>query len=181
MGDARNHPVFWKGIKILMDEDDDFRNGFKVKITGEITPSVRNSIKEFQLDDHVEFLPYLPHNRVIEEERKSSLLYLSINRTPSANGIITGKLFEYLISGVPVICIGPTEGDAAEILRLTNRGHTVDFEDLDGFIQYIKLAFQQFKEGKMKTVSSDISSFSRKAITSELVKILEETLNKKAE
>jgi glycosyltransferase involved in cell wall biosynthesis len=174
MGDARNHPVFWKGIKKLIEEDDIFRSNVKVKITGEVTPTVKKSIQELQLQDFVEFLPYLPHNRVIEEEKKSSLLYLSINRIPSAKGIVTGKLFEYMVSGVPIICIGPIDGDAAELISLTNSGCTVDFDDLDGFIHYVRYAFQQFIQGEMETKARDISIFSRKAITGELVKILNE-------
>jgi glycosyltransferase involved in cell wall biosynthesis len=174
MGDARNHPVFWKGIQNLIQENSDFEKSIKVKITGEVTPSVKNAISKLQLEKYVDLLPYLPHHMVIEEEKKSSLLYLSINRTSSAKGIITGKLFEYLISGVPVICIGPTDGDAAEIIRLTQSGHTVGFDDLEGFTDFIRSAFLQYQKGNIGIETRDISSFSRKAITGELVKILEQ-------
>lgn len=180
MGDARNHPVFWKGIKQLIEEDADFRNNIKVKVTGETTPSVKKSIEEFQLQDYVEFLPNVPHNQVIEEEKKSSLLYLSVNRTAAPKGIITGKIFEYLISGVPILCIGPTDGDAAEILRVTQGGYTVDFDDLEGFTSYLDKAFQQYRHGKMTAKPVDISAFSRKAITGELAKILNDKIQKKA-
>ena len=32
---------------------------------------------------------------------------------PSANGVLTGKLFEYLISGTPILAIGPSENSCS--------------------------------------------------------------------
>jgi hypothetical protein len=52
-----------------------------------------------------------------------------LNNTPNAKGIVTGKLFEYLAVRRPVLCIGPEDGDAAHILKETNAGVVVDFND----------------------------------------------------
>ena len=37
-----------------------------------------------------------------------------VNNTPNAKGIITGKVFEYIASGRPILVIGPKDGDLSD-------------------------------------------------------------------
>ncbi|MCX6259521.1 MAG: glycosyl transferase family 1, partial [Bacteroidia bacterium] len=57
----------------------------------------------------------------------------------SSRSIITGKLFEYLASGKPVICLGPVDGDAAKILEETGHGKTFDYNDSAGISEYLTI------------------------------------------
>ena len=54
--------------------------------------------------------------------KSSYLLLLVIPDDASAKGILTGKLFEYIGSNVPILAIGPVDGDASKILNECNAG-----------------------------------------------------------
>ena len=68
---------------------------------------------------------YLPHDQIIPLLQSASVLYLPINKTPNAKSIQTGKLFEYLAAGRPILGTGPVDGDAAQILKECHAGEMV--------------------------------------------------------
>src|SRR5450759_443591 len=60
---------------------------------------------------------------------ESSVLMLIIPDHYSNKSIMTGKLFEYLASGKPILCIGPKDGDAADIIVTTGHGKCAGYND----------------------------------------------------
>jgi hypothetical protein len=70
--------------------------------------------------------------------RNSSLLLLIIPLHQSNKSIITGKLFEYLASCVPILCLGPVDGDAAVIIRNCRSGKTFTYYDVDRISEYLR-------------------------------------------
>jgi hypothetical protein len=99
----------------------------------------------------------------------SSLLILIIPLHQSSKSIITGKLFEYLASGKPILCLGPVDGDAAEIINMCRAGQTFtyySFGEISDFM--LKITGEP--------VRSDISAvknFSRRNLTGRIARILE--------
>lgn len=69
---------------------------------------------------------------------QSELLLLIIPDIENNKGILTGKLFDYLGSGRPILNIGPTDGDAAHILDGTVAGKTLSYNDQEGMLQMMK-------------------------------------------
>lgn len=56
-------------------------------------------------------------------QARSSLLLLLESSEPAARGVLTGKLFEYLVSGIPIVAVGIDEANAAgELLQRTGTG-----------------------------------------------------------
>jgi hypothetical protein len=77
----------------------------------------------------------------------AGLLLLSINRVPNAAGIVTGKLYEYLASGRPILCFSPTEGDAASIVDATGSGKSFRYDDADGVAAMLDRHYEAWKNG----------------------------------
>ena len=86
-------------------------------------------LKQIFLPDSLEFLPYVTHDESIKFMMNSSLLLLIIPLHQSNKSIITGKLFEYLATGLPILCLGPVDGDAAEIIKKCKAGKTFVYYD----------------------------------------------------
>ena len=155
---ARNVPMLWKVLADRCQEDEEFNRRMRIKVVGNIDVSVRKSIEEHGLKDHLIHIPYLPHSEVITEQRKSHLLLLVVNQTKNARGIVTGKVFEYLASGRPILAIGPEDGDLAEILGKADAGKVIEYNDEEGLRDGISLS----KVG-------DPSSFDRRSLTADLM------------
>ena len=68
---------------------------------------------------------YMPHHEAVAKMKAADGLLLVIPEIPGNEGILTGKLFEYIGSGKPILGIGPVQGDAAHILHASGAGRMV--------------------------------------------------------
>jgi glycosyltransferase involved in cell wall biosynthesis len=177
LGKARSHSIFWNGLNQLRKENQEFASFLEVRVYGVSDPIVMEQIKDFEDKSWIKFMPYLPHHEVIQVQQKAQVLLLSVNNVPSAKGIITGKIFEYLAIARPVLCIGPLDGDAAAIINKANAGPVVDFEDLVGFKKAVLILFKNFQEEKNIVSASGVEQYSRKALCGDIANILNEIIN----
>lgn len=176
MNSDRNPKTLWKAISELCKENEDFKSDYLVQLIGTVAPEVENSISEFEIKN-VSRIAYLPNDEVRVLQKKAQVLLLCINNVPSAKGIITGKIFEYLQAKRPVLATGPTDGDLANILSSTNAGTVVGFEDLDSTKRALLKLYSDFKKGSLTVDSTNIEKYHRKQLTGELAKVIEDTLS----
>ena len=175
----QNPKNLWQVLGGLIKEDEKFNKDLKINIIGQIDNSVSQSIEEQGLAQHVTYSPYIPHDQVSAVHRSSTLLLLLLmpDSEPRAKGLLTGKLFEYLASGRPILCIGPEDGDAARILKETQAGVTVRFEDRERMKETVKNLYQQHLDHTLSChANNSIEQYSRKAQTKGYVKILNQLL-----
>ena len=172
MNADRNPIVFWKVLSEMVQINQDFASDLQVKLIGKSATEVHSSIKEFELENFVQFIGYLPHQKVMDHQRSSQVLLLVANNVPSAKGIITGKIFEYLQAKRPILAIAPEDGDLAEIIENTKSGLTVNFNDENKLKNEIAGLYQKFKEKKLIINSKDIDQYHRKNLTKELARII---------
>ena len=115
---------------------------------GKVSTICLDEITENNLNTNLKMIDYLPHNKVQEHQKSSQVLLLAINNVPSAKGIITGKIFEYLNAKRPILAIGPIDGDLAKILDETNSGVIIEFEDAVSLKSVILEFYNQYKIGR---------------------------------
>ena len=171
----QNPENLWQVLGELVKEDADFSKNLQINMIGQIDSSVVSSIEEHGLGQHVTYSPYIPHDHVSAVHRSSTLLLLLLmpDSEPRAKGLLTGKLFEYLASGRPILCIGPEDGDAAKILKETQSGVTVKFEDRERMKEIIKELYQKYLEnGLPNNSNAEIERYSRRELTKQYAKIL---------
>ena len=130
MNADRNPIILWETLKELVLEEQGFQEDLLINLIGTLSDEVSKSLKEFE-EKNIQKIAYLSHNEVRKYQLTSQVLLLCINKVPAAKGIITGKIFEYLQAKRPILAIGPEDGDAAEILKNTNSGVCVGFENKD--------------------------------------------------
>ncbi|MEZ4897108.1 MAG: hypothetical protein R2806_09745 [Saprospiraceae bacterium] len=80
----------------------------------------------------------VPHYESIDWLMQAHMLLLLIPDVVNAEGILTGKLFEYLASRRTILCIGPLLGGAAKILQETRSGRTFTRQDEAGIRQFVR-------------------------------------------
>ena len=164
----RNHKIFWDGLKQLCAKNKNFEDDLELIFVGKLDYSVYEDLEKTGLKDKMKIVSYIPHNKIVNYLFTGNILYLPLNNTPNAKGVLSGKFFEYLATGIPIIGIGHPSGDAAEIMEETQAGFIIDFDDLDGFQEAVLRIYSE------KTADMNISKrikYSRKELTKELIKL----------
>lgn len=140
-----------------------------IRFTGNIPGEIKEKLENGISADKLIFSPYAAHNEAITAMSASSILLIVIPQHPGNKAIITGKLFEYLATGNHVLCIGPSDGDAAEIIKRSGQGKTFEYTDERGIAAFIK---EKIREPRSK---NDFSlKYERKSVTEDLARILEQ-------
>lgn len=119
----------------------------RVRFVGKIDDVVRAGAEAAGVGAMVEVRPYVPHAEAVAGLREAALLLLLINRVPGAEGILTGKLFEYLASGRPIVGLGPVPGDAADVLAETGAGELFDWDDAAGLARFLRRHYDAWAAG----------------------------------
>lgn len=175
MNKDRNPEVLWAVISDLCKTVDGFKDNLKISFLGFTDYAVLKSLEEEGLINFAEMVKYLPHKEVLQKAKNASILLLPLNDTPNVNGIIPGKLFEYMALDRPIFCIGDIQGNSSRILTETKSGVTVDFADKEAMKEYFSGKYEDFKSGKNFTAESiGIEKYSRKALTQQMASLLDE-------
>ena len=175
IGENRNPEMFWQSIADIVETfpETSPNPSIKIRLIGQIDNSVIESIKRNKIEKYVEIIPYIPHDQVIAEQQKTDVLLLFVNNTPNAKGILTGKIFEYMASGRPILCIGPEDGDSARILNETKTGLTVDFNDKEKMKSVILDLMTKHNDNQLITNNiTAVEKYSRRNLTKEYVRLL---------
>jgi len=142
---SRNPTALWKALRRL--GDDGAVPALRIRLVGTVDPNVKRSLRAHDLLDRTEIVPYVPHDEAVEYMRRAGLLLLSIEDFPAADGMMTGKIYEYLAAGRPVVGVGPPTGDAAALLDTTEGGRLFGREDASGLARYIRGQYEAWAEG----------------------------------
>jgi hypothetical protein len=179
MNKDRNPVILWKVLSGFCNTVDGFKNDLKISFLGFTDYSVTKNLENEGLTEFVEMVKYLPHKEVLQRAKNADILLLPLNNTPNVNGIIPGKLFEYMALEKPIFCIGDIEGDSSKIIGETNSGVTVDFADEEAMREYVLGKYKDFKTGKDFHIGSiGIEKYSRKTLTGKMAALLDEMTEK---
>jgi len=169
---ARNPQTVWKVLSKICANNPGFKEDLQIQLVGKVDFSVLESIREYKLQENLNKIDYLSHSEAIAKQQSSQILLLLINQSPNANGILTGKFYEYLASKRPILAIGPTDGDAARVLNDTGAGTMVGFSDEVATEKAILDYYARYKSNTLVVQTESVEKFSRRSLTGELALLL---------
>jgi len=164
---------FLNAVQKLSEE----MNGVKIilRFVGVVSGKYKDYIQNTPLKEITEYIGYVPHEQSIQYLQKSTILFLAIPDVENNQGILTGKLFEYLGAEKTIIGVGPVHGDAARIIKECTAGELFDYQDQDKLFNYLLKLFNLWREGGAISVNNGkIKSYSRKHLTKELASLLDQ-------
>lgn len=178
MNNSRNPEGLWQAISALKAANHPLIQKLKVKIVGKPEAIIRESVQKYNLETHVDFVGYVTHKEAIRYQNSARVLLLMINKTSNNLSILPGKIFEYLASGRPILCIGPLNGDAADILHGSGQKTVLDYEDIAGIMQFLERQYDDFTDASsnLKSNTTQIDRYSRKNLTQNLTNLLNELI-----
>jgi glycosyltransferase involved in cell wall biosynthesis len=172
----RNPQLLWESLVELISEIPDFGSHLEIKLIGAVSQEVLEAISHFGLNSYLNNLGYVSHSEAIAHQRKSQVLLLIEINSEDTKSIIPGKLFEYMVSGRPIVAIGPHDSDFAEIITNTNTGVFFDYSEKMKLKSVLLGFYNQFLEGKLQSNGIGLQQYSRKSLTEKLVQLLTSNL-----
>jgi len=171
----RNPIALWEAMARLKEESHPLLGKLKIKLIGRVDPLILESITKYGINEFFIHIPFTPHNEVLHFLKSAQILLLPIDNFDGAKWVLTGKLFEYMASKRPVLCIGPLDGDAASLIKETGIGETFGFDDREGLRNYLINQYNLYLLNELKWEgNSNVNKYSRRELTGKLAKLLDE-------
>jgi glycosyltransferase involved in cell wall biosynthesis len=139
---------------------------WKLEFIGNCHKGVKQKVAELGLSKSVEFISYVDHKTAVQYMQSSSILLMIIPEIENNKGILTGKLFEYLASGKPILNIGPKDGDAAIILTENAVSITLDSNESEKMVEFILNS-----QDKSESITRS-DKYSRRNLTKEMAELI---------
>jgi glycosyltransferase involved in cell wall biosynthesis len=171
----RAHESFYQAIAELVEDQNAFKEHLSLKFVGKLDFVAKEYLEKYHLMPFAEIVQYLPYSQIGSLQQSARLLYLPINNTPNAKGILTGKFFEYMAAKRPILAQGPTDGDVAKILGETKAGTIYGFNDISGLKKEILAQFKSYLKNEKYFESEKIEQYSRRNLSLKLKKLIDET------
>jgi glycosyltransferase involved in cell wall biosynthesis len=99
-------------------------------------------------------VPFLPHHEALNELVNAELLVLIINDYEGSQGMLTAKLFEYIGSRTPILCLAKPGGEAEEIILKSASG--VVLQTTEDISKHILHRHEQWQQGNYKRCTGNI-------------------------
>jgi glycosyltransferase involved in cell wall biosynthesis len=132
----------------------------RARFLGDFRSSDREWVEELGLGDRVELIPYAPRSASLSLQRDSEALLLLIPEAGGrGKGVLSGKVFEYLAAGRPILAAVPPDGAAAELIRETGAGVVAAPDDPDALRDALVELVERFRNGGLPDV--ELSSETR--------------------
>ena len=169
---GRNPSNLWKAISELIYEYPDFKKCFKLQLAGVISSDVLESIYFYGLQPYTHLLGYLSHDDALQYQRKSQVLLLIEIDAEETQGIIPGKVFEYMASKRPILGVGPAHWEVADLIAKSNTGKAYTYPQLGELKSTLLQWFQEYKKEQLALPLATVQQYHRRELTAKLSKYL---------
>jgi glycosyltransferase involved in cell wall biosynthesis len=124
------------GLRRLLDEEPALHGRVRLRLAGKLDEEDARLIAEAGLGEVVEHVGQLGRAEAVRLQRGAGVLVLVTSRH---SGEATGKLFEYLAAGRPILAVGG-RNEAARIVTDTGTGLAVDAADEEAVLAALRRA-----------------------------------------
>jgi glycosyltransferase involved in cell wall biosynthesis len=170
---TRNPTTLWPALAGLRAAGEAER--LRTRLVGAVGEDVRAALRTTGLDAVTEVVSYVPHDVAVRAMTEAALLLLVVDPCRTERGILTGKLYEYLASGRPVLAVGPLDGDAARLLEETGAGRLFARDDVTGMVAFVCDHYAAWEAGAPKAGAdaAAVAPYARQAEAGQIAAVLD--------
>lgn len=155
----------------------------KDKIRVRFIGSFKNDILQALVDKNglsgcVEAFSYMDHDECLKNMLSSDAMLLIEGGGPGSEAFYTGKIFEYIQTGKPILAVIPEKGAAAGIIRDTRTGLVCHWSEVKAIENGFLALYKAWKNGEriIDPNNDVIARYDRKALTKSLAELLNRSL-----
>lgn len=170
----RKPDTFFEALRQLVKENEIDGNKVHVKLFGNYYKDrLQKVIDDFDVTDQIEIVGYVPHDVCIKEQMGSDALVLIEGTGRGAEAFYTGKIFEYMNTGRPVLAMLPEKGVAADLVRESNIGIVADTDNVEQIKANIKQYYVAWEKGELtfEPKQEVVERYERKRLTEKLAEV----------
>jgi glycosyltransferase involved in cell wall biosynthesis len=131
----------------------DSRLDVRARFLGDFRSADREWAEGLGLGDRLELIPYAPRATSLALQRDSEALLLLIpDAGGRGKGVLSGKVFEYIAAGRPILAAVPPDGAAADLIRETGAGIVAAPDDVDALREALAELDRRFRAGGLADV-----------------------------
>lgn len=181
-GTDRNPVNLWKALQELKQEIPGFEQALKIHLAGQVDATVFESINTAGLKNQLQYDKQINKSELFGYLTNSNVQLVLIN-TPEEGiaynnkGRIPAKVFECIGSKQPVLVIGPTDGDVANIVAETQTGITCSYEDVAQIKNTVRTWFDNWQNNTPSTYPKNIEQFSFNNLSKQMTGVLTKITN----
>jgi glycosyltransferase involved in cell wall biosynthesis len=170
-------PVF-ASLSRLIERQEINRNQFEVSLVGNVwmgsRPIETNGVP-------VRTIGYVDHRRAVEEMRRATaLLFYQPSEYPTSSG----KIFEYLLSARPILCVARRQNLAYRLVEEFGAGAVAEPDDPGSIDRALASLYGSWRDGTLG-ISAEVrdrtlARFSRRVLAERLASVLDDAVRAKA-
>ncbi len=150
------------------------------RFLGDFRDADREWAEGLDLGDRLELIPYAPRAESLALQRDSEALLLLIPEADGrGKGVLSGKVFEYIAVGRPILAVVPPDGAAADLIRETGAGIVAPADDTEAIAAALAELHARWKDGGLPDVELTPEwrdRLSRRTRVEEMAAVLRATL-----
>jgi glycosyltransferase involved in cell wall biosynthesis len=122
------------------------------RFVGDFRSTDRKWAESLHLGDRLQLIDYARRQSLRLQRDSEALLLLVPDAGGRGKGVLSGKVFEYLAAGRPILAVVPPDGAAAELVREAGAGVVVAPDDVEGMRRALEELHARFLDGGLRDV-----------------------------
>lgn len=151
----------------------------RVRILGGVSPEIaaryQEILRKYDISAHFDFAGDVSYAEAMDAQVNCDYLLLIVDTGETSDGVIPGKLFEYVAAERPIFALCDP-GATQQIIENARLGLVVGAEDVTTCERELRRALENPVPQKLERDEDYLARFDRRAITTRLSDLLSETI-----
>jgi glycosyltransferase involved in cell wall biosynthesis len=174
----RSAVSFLEAMAAWLSASPDARGAVRAEFLGPREDENERAVERLGLGDVVRFRDTVSHAETLRIERSAHVLLLVKHANPRYDGLVPGKLYEYIGLRRPVLALAPP-GEARALVETLRRGETAGPSDVDAIARALSAMFTHHRAGNLDAAYdlSPHAEFDRARLAGDLAALLDRAVS----
>jgi hypothetical protein len=134
LNEGERNPTPLLQALVELERDGDIRIGdVSIEFYGARIDVARSLAKHSEYSPFINLIGHVPREQALKAQQDADLLLLLESPKPAARGVLTGKVFEYLVAGSPILSLGSLKCyEIPRLLAQTKTGISYETHEIKG-------------------------------------------------
>jgi len=163
----------WSALRALAAAGTITPESFRIEFVGNLS---MNDVRSHGVEPFVEVSPYVPHDQVFDSLARADALLVVETPGYYARYGYAAKVFDYVLTGKPVVGLVEAGGNTARLLEETGLGYLADPSDVPAIQSAIERVLPLKGKPPRSIDHAVLRDFNREALVEKLARVLDDVI-----